>query len=121
MRERVKDASLFPSDPISDGGGGTRAALVERWLLLTRRILPAMAEQERWPIRFDHCFMRVCLDDAMGRPWTEVVRRPAISTMSDAQLAAAVRTAETIVEQPDTLTVLNERSLQQRRAARSPP
>ena len=111
-------AALLPSNPIPDGGGQPRAALVERWLLLTREILPAMAEQERWPIRFDHCFMRVCLDDAMGRPWTEVLRRPAIATMSDAQLAAAVRTAESIVERPDALPVLNERSLQRRKAAR---
>ena len=110
-------ASLFPPDPISDSDGGSRAALVERWLLLTREILPAMAAGENWPIRFDHCFMRVCLDEAMGRPWTEVVRRPAIATMSDAQLAAAVRTAERIVEKPETLPVLNARSLQRRRAA----
>ena len=106
-------------DRLPDTGGAQRAALVERWLLLTREILPAMAAGENWPIRFDHCFMRVCLDDAMDRPWTEVVRRPAIVTMSDAQLAAAVRTAESIVERPETLPVLNERSLQRRRAARS--
>ena len=115
----MRTAALLASDPTPDGGSDSRAALVERWLLLTRHILPAMAEEERWPIRFDHCFMRVCLDDAMGRPWTEVLRRPAIVTMSDAQLAAAVRTAESIVERPETLPVLNERSLQWRRAARS--
>ena len=114
----MTDAGLFPSDPNADSGGGPRAALVERWHLLTREILPAMAREEKWPIRFDHCFMRVCLDDAMGRPWTEVVRRPAIDQMSDAQLAAAVRSAEGIVEHPDTLPILNKRSLERRRAAR---
>ncbi len=114
----MRTATLVP-DPFPDTGGAQRAALVERWLLLTREILPAMAAGENWPIRFDHCFMRVCLDDAMGRPWTEVLRRPAIATMSDAQLAAAIRTAESIVERPETLPVLNERSLDGRRAARS--
>ena len=118
MRERGSAASLFPSDPTREGGGGSRAALVERWLLLTQEILPAMAAVENWPIRFDHCFMRVCLDETMGRPWTEVLQRPAITTMSDAQLAAAIRTAESIVERPEALPVLNERSLQRRRASR---
>ncbi len=108
-------ATLVPSSQVP---GVPRAALVERWLLLTRTILPAMAAGENWSIRFDHCFMRVCLDDAMGRPWTEVVGRPAIAKMSDAQLAAAVRSAEAIVEHPDTLPVLNDRSLERRRAAR---
>ena len=106
----MRAVTLVP-DPALDSGGIPRSVLVERWHLLTREILPAMAAEEHWPIRFDHCFMRVCLDDAMGRPWTEVVRRPAIATMSDAQLAAAVRTAEGLVERPDTLPVLNERSL----------
>ena len=111
-------ASLFPLDPATDDDG-SRDARIERWLLLTREILPAMAAGEGWPIRLDHCFMRVCLDEAMGRPWTEVVRRPAIATMSDDELAAAIRIAEGIVAQPDTLRVLNQRSLQRRRAARS--
>ena len=77
-----------------------------------------MAAEENWPIRFDHCFMRVCLDHAMGRPWTEVVRRPAIVTMTDAQLASAIGVAERIVAHPDALPVLNERSLRLRRQSR---
>ena len=106
------------SDPTPARSGESRSVLRERWLLLTREILPAMALEEHWPIRFDHCFMRVCLDESMGRPWTEVVQRPAIERMSDAQLAAAVRTAESIVEQPDTLPILNDRSLRGRKAVR---
>ncbi len=109
--------ALF-TDPVPDNGGGSRAALVDRWRLLTQKILPAMAAEEHWPIRFDHCFMRVCLDESLGRPWTEVVQRPAIDKMSDAQLAAAIRTAERIVEQPELLPALNDESLRQRRAAR---
>ena len=113
----MTSATLFPV-PKADHSGGSRAALVERWLVLTREILPGMAAEENWPIRFDHCFMRVCLDDAMGRPWTEVVRRPAIATMTDAQLASAIEVAERIVAHPDSLPALNDRSLERRRAAR---
>lgn len=95
-----------------------RAALVDRWYGLTRRILPALAAEHGWPIHLDHCFMRVCLDAALGSPWTAAVARPAIRHMSDEELAAAVRIAEGIAAEPDTLPALNARSLEGRRAAR---
>lgn len=96
-----------------------RRVQVARWYELTREALPAMAAEQRWPIRLDHCFMRVCLDAALGAPWTDRVDRPAVRTMSDAQLAAAIMVAETIVAAPSRLTALNEASLHGRRAARS--
>ena len=95
-----------------------REPLIERWLELTRCRMPAMAAEHRWPIRLDHCFMRVCLDEALGAPWPDVVRRPALRHMNHDQLAAAVRVAEGIVQRPETLGALNERSLQGRRMAR---
>jgi len=88
-----------------------------RWLELTRRILPAMAAEHRWPIRLDHCFMRVCLDEALDAPWPQAVRRPALRHMNDDQLAAAVRVAEGIAARPETLGALNWRSLDGRRRA----
>ena len=94
-----------------------RTILLERWLELTRRVLPAMAPAQGWPIREDHCFMRVCLDAVAGAPWREVIRAPATRHMSVAQLAAAVRVAQDIADRPDTLAALNARSLRQRRAA----
>ena len=100
------------------GGGEERAALVERWSALTRQILPALAAEHGWPINLDHCFMRVCLDAALGAPWTATVERPAIRHMDGGQLAAAVRVAEGIAARPDTLAALNARSLEGRRAAR---
>ncbi len=95
-----------------------RAALVERWFELTRRVLPAMAMEQGWPIRYDHCFMRVCLDEAMGAPWHQIVKRPAIHHMSEAQLASAINVAERIVTRPELLGPLNEQSLRQRRSTK---
>ncbi len=98
--------------------GNERAALIQRWLRVTREQLPSLAAVENWPIFVDHCFMRVCLDTALGSPWTATVARPAIRTMTDAQLAAAVAVAEGILAEPARLPELNARSLAGRRAAR---
>ena len=95
-----------------------RDALVARWFALTRTALPAVAATRRWPIRADHCFMRVCLDAALGVPWTATVKRPALRSMNDAELAAAVEIAEGIAARPDTLRGLNAASIEGRRAAR---
>ncbi|MBL6077604.1 hypothetical protein JMJ56_06270 [Belnapia sp. T18] len=91
-----------------------RTALEARWLALTREVLPGMAAAEGWPIRLDHCFMRVCLDAAIGRPWSEAVRRPAIRHLTEPQLAAAVAIAERIQAEPALLPGLNRQSLRYR-------
>ena len=95
-----------------------RDKLVARWLDLTRDVLPKMARRYSWPITFDHCFMRVCLDEALGTPWTTAIARPAIRSMSINQLAAVVGVAEAIVAQPDLLIELNRKSLEGRRGTR---
>jgi hypothetical protein len=101
----VSQGTLWP-----DG----RKVLAARWLKLTREVLPAMAEAHEWPIRLDHCFMRVCLDAAIGRRWDAVVRRPAIRHLSDRQLADAVAAAERIVADPARLPAMNAASLRMR-------
>lgn len=96
----------------------TRGDLVARWLDLTRRVLPGMAQEANWPIRLDHCFMRVGLDHAIGQPWHERVRRPAIRHLTDGQLQAALAVAERIAAEPALLPSLNKQSLAWRRASR---
>ena len=98
-----------------------RAALLGQWQHLTRVALPAMAAAHRWPIRNDHCFMRVCLDAAVQARWDTVVRRPATHNLTDAQLAAAVLTAARIVEDPQALWALNRASLEFRKLQAPPP
>ena len=96
------------------GGMAERTALVDRWFELTRQALPALAASQRWPIRLDHCFMRVCLDEALDAPWFELVQRPAVKHLTDAQLLAAIHVAEAILAKPDLLLELNIRSLRKR-------
>lgn len=78
-----------------------------------------MAGAHRWPIRLDHCFMRVCLDHAMGRPWHEVIPRPAIRHAALADLGRAVAIAESIVAVPEVLPDLNRVSLRMRKQSRT--
>ncbi|WP_237477620.1 hypothetical protein [Lichenibacterium dinghuense] len=109
------DRNLFGEAGAPDAARQRAAA---RWLELTRAVLPGMAREHRWPIHLDHCFMRVCLDAALGAPWTATVRRPALRHMTDAQLAAALAVAEEVAARPERLPALNAASIDGRRAAR---
>ena len=62
--------------------------------------------------------MRVCLDTAMGRPWHEVVARPAIRHLAPDDLARAVAIAEALADGTTALEPLNTASIQRRRLAR---
>ena len=64
-----------------------------------------------WPIQADHCFMRVCLDTALGARWDTLVARPAIRHLTNAQLQAAIAQAQAIIDNPNLLPALNQQSL----------
>ncbi len=110
--------ALLPGLETAGEATAERERLALRWLELTRRVLPGMAAAQGWPICRDHCFMRVCLDNALGRPWHELVRRPAIRWLEPHQLRAAIAVAEGIVADPRMLPGLNDASLAWRQAAR---
>ena len=99
--------------------GQERDALLARWLLLTRHTLPAMAAGQGWPVSLDHCFMRICLDAAVGAPWHTVISRPAVRHATVDQLRRAVQVAEGVVASPGLLPGLNNRSLAARRRLRA--
>lgn len=71
----------------------SHAALVEEYLRLTKVDLPQRAAVERFPIRFDHCFQRVALDNAFSGCWYDFLDRkkgPAIKQIDTQTLARAV-------------------------------
>ena len=88
-----------------------RAALVHRWFALTREDLPAVAAARGWPVRLDHCFQRILLDNAVGGFWRDRSAAPAWKNASDTQLAAAVRLGEAALAGTSDLADLNRRSL----------
>ena len=77
--------------------------LREEYLRLTREVLPERAGREGWPLRFDHCFQRVVLDAVAGGCWYDVIERPAIRCMTEAQLRAAVGVARRLAEDGEPL------------------
>ncbi|MEO1076868.1 MAG: hypothetical protein AAFX41_13045 [Bacteroidota bacterium] len=94
----------------------TRTDLEARYLALMRDVLPAQARAEGWPIRYDHCFMRVALDHVFGDAWyAHVERRPAYQHLTDHQLAEAVRHAEAMRDGgKTTVAAMNRQSLRWR-------
>ena len=89
-----------------------RAQLEAEWLTLTRQTLPALADERRWPVSADHCFMRILLDAVHGGRWDrEVQGRPAYKHIGMEKLVAAVALAERVVAKEADLWVLNAKSL----------
>ena len=90
-----------------------------RWTHLYKGHLPALAKardpvQKQWPVHLDHCFARIVLDNAVGldRPWTGVIKSPAVRTMTVSQLNAAIQLAEDIATGVADLSRLNAASLE---------
>ena len=50
----------------------------------------ARAAAESWPIRADHCFLRIAYDNAVGARWDLVHARPGWRSLPLDALAAAV-------------------------------
>ncbi len=89
-----------------------RPALEAEWLALTRETLPALAGPRGWPVRADHCFQRIFLDNAVqGRWYDHIARRPAYRHAPDAVLERAVALARAAAAGEADLAVLNRRSL----------
>ena len=74
-----------------------------------------MAKEQHWPVRFDHCFKRICLDNAFEDIWYRHLQRPAERYLSGPELTKAVEIATSLVEEGrPLLEQLNKKSLQWR-------
>ena len=97
-----------------------RATLEGRWLDLTRRALPGLAQARGWPVRADHCFQRILLDNAFGGVWYDHVGgRPAYAHADPVALAKAVALGEAAIAGAVDMADLNRRSLDWRGKAPS--
>lgn len=110
---------IEPSEGLRGEDGLDRRSLEQRWLRLTRQTLPGAAVRRRWPIRNDHCFQRVLLDNACGGVWYDhIVGRPAYRYAGDDVLKRAYGLGAAVARGEIDLSELNTNSLQWRRARR---
>lgn len=81
------------------------------WMDLTKHVLPALAKARGYPIRFDHCFMRVILDHLFQDCWYNHLKKPAINNMTEEQLRQAIEIARGIRDNILDVVELNNASL----------
>ncbi|MBW4540116.1 MAG: hypothetical protein KME43_13365 [Myxacorys chilensis ATA2-1-KO14] len=88
--------------------------LRNQYLELTNQTLPALANERKLPVRSNHCFQRIVLDNLFGCCWYEVLNRkqPAYKQLSQEQLEKAIAIAQSMIDQPDEyIRQLNQNSL----------
>jgi hypothetical protein len=96
---------------------GPREQLEADWLRLTRETLPALAAERGWPVRHDHCFQRILLDNAVGGVWYDhIPARPAYRHADANTLSRALALGLACVAGTQNLAELNARSLGWRRS-----
>jgi hypothetical protein len=79
---------------------------------LAEEVLPSNATRDdRYPVRFDHCFKRIAYDAAVGAQWDTEVQPPFYRHASDAQIHAAIETLNAMCEDPTRAAELNRQSL----------
>ena len=82
-------------------------------LRLANEVFPAVAKTGDYPVRFNHCFLRIVYDNLFGARWQEVLPpgQPAYKQLSPEQLAGAIELGEAVIADPAYCRTLNERSL----------
>jgi len=86
-----------------------------KYLELINRELPQQAKDRDFPVRFNHCFARIILDNLFQCCWYEKIDRQkgaAYKQLSAEELEKAIALAEKIIDSPDSyLQRLNQNSL----------
>lgn len=92
------------------------ATLRARYLALINQQLPELAKQTAMPVRFNHCFARIVLDNLFEGCWYEHLSRkqPAYKQLNAAQLTKAIAIATTLLNTPEAANQLNQNSLRWR-------
>ena len=90
--------------------------LRETYLELVNHQLPEKAKSESMPVRFNHCFGRIILDNLFERCWYEVLSRKqaAYKQLNKQQLQQAIAIANQMLQDPKTAVALNQNSLKWR-------
>lgn len=86
----------------------------EIYLDFVNNKLPNAAKSGGYPVRFNHCFARIILDNLYLRPWKEKIKSPAYKNLTDQELTYAIKLAAKILKNPEECRKLNNVSLRLR-------
>ncbi|MEM6753420.1 MAG: hypothetical protein AAF630_10665 [Cyanobacteria bacterium P01_C01_bin.38] len=70
--------------------------LRQEYLRLTNEVLPNIAKQRKFPVRFNHCFQRIILDNIFGCCWYDALDKSkgaAYQQLNATQLEKAISLA----------------------------
>ena len=97
---------------------GQLTRLRHQYLDLTNQVLPGLAQLRQFPVKYNHCFQRIVLDNLFGCCWYEALDRskgPAYKQLTQEQLEQAIEIAQAVIVQPDAyIQQLNQNSLRWR-------
>jgi hypothetical protein len=88
------------------------ADYVSRYMTLTKEVMPALGRtsHRQWPVRNDHCFQRIVLDEVCGGTWYDHIARPAYKHLTPDQALQAVALSDRIISGEADLIQLNRHS-----------
>lgn len=94
--------------------------LRDQYLNLINEQLPSRARQTDMPVRLNHCFARIVLDNLFGGCWYDYLsrQRPAYKQLNETQLRKAIAIAQSMLRNPETARQLNQNSLRWREKVR---
>jgi hypothetical protein len=92
--------------------------LRQEYLRLTNAHLPSIAGERHFPVRLNHCFQRIILDNLFGGCWYDFLEKckiPAYKQLNPAQLQQAITIAQNLCDRSnDYIVTLNQLSLKWR-------
>ena len=97
----------------------TLSVLRQQYLSLINQQLPEKAKHTAMPVRFNHCFGRIVLDNLFQDCWYNHLSRkqPAYKQLDELQLRRAIAIATDMLQSPKLATELNRNSLVWRKKA----
>ena len=115
----------LPTPTALDNGEspGDVPALRRELLRLANEVFPAVAKTGDYPVRFNHCFLRIVYDNLLGARWQTVLHDPkeragkglpAYRRLDAGQLASAIEIGHAIIADPAHCRRLNDASLRWR-------
>ncbi|MEO0769659.1 MAG: hypothetical protein AAFY72_09525 [Cyanobacteria bacterium J06649_4] len=89
------------------------SALRQQYLALINEQLPEKAKHTNMPVRFNHCFGRIVLDNLFQDCWYNHLSRKqaAYKQLNELQLRQAIALATEMLHDPQTAIELNHKSL----------